>query len=308
MMCEHPFMRDASGKIRWSVKMTEEERMAATPFPCGRCLPCKINKARIWTHRLLLEHSCHGDSAFITLTYNEESCPQLPRTDEVIRILYPRHLTNFLKRLRRSTNVKFRYFAVGEYGTTGDRGFNPHYHLCTFGLGWPHREYINKAWNNKKIERGFVHVGELNKDSARYITGYTIKKLTKKSDSRLQGRPPEFVRTSKKDGGIGYLAIKRIAREIAVSGIRNQATKKVIRSIHHGGKAYPLGGYLTKKLAEELQIPEKQVKQELKEYQEDILKRHLNSDSYYNSIVNEMAPERHAQAKKQEIYKQRRPL
>lgn len=42
------------------------------PCPCGKCIPCLINRKRLWKHRLILESYCHDKSAFVTLTYNDD--------------------------------------------------------------------------------------------------------------------------------------------------------------------------------------------------------------------------------------------
>ena len=47
----------------------------AVPFGCGQCLPCRVNKRRLWTNRIMLESMCHDDNAFVTLTYNDDNIP-----------------------------------------------------------------------------------------------------------------------------------------------------------------------------------------------------------------------------------------
>ena len=43
--------------------------------PCGQCKNCRINQARIWTNRILMEQCCHDYSCFVTLTYDDEHLP-----------------------------------------------------------------------------------------------------------------------------------------------------------------------------------------------------------------------------------------
>lgn len=285
-------MRDVSGKIRWSVKMTEEERLAATPFPCGRCLPCKINKARVWTHRILLEHMVHSASTFVTLTYSDEFLPKDGN-------LSTRDFTLFMKRLRRKfEHLQLRFYGVGEYGSNTRR---PHYHLAIFGIGPEYHDYVSKIWG-----KGHVLCGDLNKNSARYITGYIIQKMTKEGDPRLQGLKPEFFRSSRRPG-IGLPAIFEIAKNIRKN--KSYENGGVIREFKYGKKTLPLGGYLTHKLAHLLGVPDYQFQTDFWEYQQEIFNKHESlSDNFYFSIVDEFENERIIQEKKFKIYKQKRDL
>ena len=96
-------------------------------YGCGQCLACRINKKRIWYHRLLLEASQYTDNAFVTLTYG-----YVQFTDIGLGDLVPQHLRDFLNRLRYYYEpLRFRFYAVGEYG---DEGARPHYHVMLFGF------------------------------------------------------------------------------------------------------------------------------------------------------------------------------
>ena len=169
-------------------------------FGCGQCLPCRINKRRVWAERILLESLCHGDNSFVTLTYRDSEVP----IDEFGQmVLVPEHCTKWLKRLRKEIAPrKVRYFLVGEYGTKSSR---PHYHCALFGYprcyrGIPRytREgelvpcgtgcvclQVYRTWG-----KGRVSLDDLSRESAGYIAGYTVKKMTAKDDHRLNGRPP----------------------------------------------------------------------------------------------------------------------
>ncbi len=98
---------------------------------CGRCLFCRINHAREWQHRLLLEASTWEVSIFATLTYDTMRTPYDGS-------LIPRDLKLFMKRLRkRMEPLRIRFYAVGEYGE--DEAEHPHYHLALFGVGWEYK-------------------------------------------------------------------------------------------------------------------------------------------------------------------------
>lgn len=106
--------------------------------------------------------------------------------------LNPDHVTLWLKRLRKISKNKLKYYYVGEYGTTKNR---PHYHMIIFNADI---EDIEKTWEHGSVDYGTVTGASI---------GYTLKYMIKdgripmhKNDDRL----PEFARMSK-GLGINYL-------------------------------------------------------------------------------------------------------
>jgi len=186
----------------------------------------------------MLESLKHGDSSFITLTYSPENIPEGGT-------LVPKHAQDWLKRLRRQSTNKLRYYLVGEYG---DHTQRPHYHAAIFGIGPESRALIESTWG-----KGHVHVGDLTKDSSAYVAGYVTKKMTSPTDPRLKGRHPEFARMSLRPG-IGATAMHEIANVLTSKHgaeiiINN---KDVPNELSHGGKTHPLGRYLKRILRETL--------------------------------------------------------
>lgn len=233
----------------------------------------------MWQHRIMLETKSHMESIFVTLTYDDN---QVPMNDNADLILYKPDLQNFLKRLRkRKDGERIRYFAVGEYGTQSGR---PHYHLCLFGCGTGSSEDVGNAWRLGKDPIGIVHIGNITPESARYIAGYTIKKLTRQNDERLMGRPPEFMVSSKKNGGIGHDEVVRIAKCLRDNPYLD--TNQILNTFQIGGKAFPLGGYLTNVLFNNLSFDPLLKEVKLKEYQDKLFaENELNTDKYYENIV-----------------------
>lgn len=165
--------------------------------PCGRCMDCRLARARTWALRIMHEVKSHEDSCFVTLTYADE---HLPKWGTLVK----RHAQDFFRNLRREVGKPVRYFLGGEYG---DRGMRPHYHICLFGCSIHDRPAIEKAW-----PWGFVHIGNLTFDSAAYVACYTLKKLTgPRADEYVQrGVIPEFSLMSRKPGiGAGYCESNR---------------------------------------------------------------------------------------------------
>lgn len=181
----------------------------------------------------MLESFVHEESCFVTLTYD----PQKYNGDSLV----PEHCTKWLKRLRKALgDKKIRYFLVGEYG---DHTQRPHYHAAIFGIGPSYEDLVLSSWN-----MGHVYVGDLSPHSARYITGYVVKKMTAKTDDRLSGRYPEFARMSK---GIGRDAIPALAEAVKPY---IEATEDVPTFVRAGSKTMPLGRYLRARIRKELDI------------------------------------------------------
>lgn len=300
MKCKHPFMRDPAGKIRWSTKMSKEDMLGCTPFPCGICLHCKINRRRVWVFRLLLEQRTQKKSSFVTLTYNDDN---LVYTDDYIQNLCKIDLQKFLKRLRKKTSTSIRYYAVGEYG---DESWRPHYHLALFGLDISDYQIIYDAWqiDNKPI--GFIQVAELNKDTASYIAGYIIKKLTSKKDSRLMGRNPEFMCSSRgKLGGIGLPYIKGLAERLNKNPYYEP---QIITEIYKNGKPQPLGRYLTTKLAELTHVPKEFFDKKYVDYMNTLYNDGIDPEDAYWQKQIEDDKKMLSTEKKHAIFKKRRIL
>lgn len=215
----------------------------AGEFGCGRCLPCKINHRRLWTSRLLLEQLGHGDSCFITLTYADVPDGHHGPPAPWVWSLQPAHLRNFLKRLRKSRG-SFRYFAVGEYG---DKKGRAHFHAALFGVSILEGEAIFAAWGH-----GSIHVGDLTRQSAGYISGYVTKKMTKADDERLFGRHPEFSRASNRPG-IGAWQADYVAAKLIKLG--DYGDPDVPAEVHMDGRKFPWGKYLRQRIRKSMGFP-----------------------------------------------------
>lgn len=140
--------------------------------------------------RLLHELESWDDSTFVTLTYDDDHLPTGGN-------LQKEELQYFFRKLRKSTGLKIKYFACGEYGGLKGR---PHYHAIVFGLprlnpwfqfycsriknGVRHFIYTSYLWEKGEIELGYV-----SSHSIQYVSGYIQKKLNKEQRGDLK---PEF--------------------------------------------------------------------------------------------------------------------
>ena len=232
--------------------------IGAVPFGCGQCLPCRVQRRRMWTARQCLESYCHEYSSFITLTYSDDNLPEGGN-------LVPQHLTAFWKRLRKrfakENGPKIRYFACGEYG---DQSWRPHYHATVFGLSIAETAHVAEAWSTEDGPIGHVHVAEFNQKTAQYVAGYVVKGLTQKDHWALGNLHPEFVRMSNRPG-LGRDAMRTIAVEILkLDGDALDELGDVPMSIRMDGKKWPLGRYLRHKLREDCELSE-EAKQRIKD-------------------------------------------
>lgn len=160
--------------------------------PCGQCINCRIQKATDNAVRCMQEALSHETNCFVTLTYEDAKLPEDGSLDH-------RHVQLFIKRLRKYSDLKFKYFMCGEYGEKYNR---PHYHLLLFGIDFVDKEYYKTVDNNKlymsqKLEQlwgfGFCTIGALTFESARYCTGYIQKKITgHAADDHYAGHKPEY--------------------------------------------------------------------------------------------------------------------
>lgn len=200
-------------------------------------------------HRIMLESALHSENSFVTLTYSELEVPYgrcgLPT-------LMPSDLQKWLKRFRAAiAPLKIRFYACGEYGEVTER---PHYHLAVFGFGACAygRSRYSKSKSNCCVRcdlvrdtwgLGNVFISGLGKESAEYIAGYVMKKMTSVEDPRLEGRLPEFSRMSLRPG-IGGDSVGGIAT--ALAGVNYGAD--VPAGLRHGRSVLPLGRYLRRRL------------------------------------------------------------
>jgi len=149
---------------------------------CGKCEGCRARQRQDWAIRLAHESKSFEQNSFVTLTYDDEHCPEtIQRSD----------IQNFIKRLRKKIPV--RYYVTGEYGDTTRR---PHYHAIIFGADFLGGSYdINsKLYGNKILDniwqQGATAISPFTFATAMYTAGYTAKKIHDPDTFSLQSRNP----------------------------------------------------------------------------------------------------------------------
>lgn len=162
---------------------------------------CRIERARQWAVRITHEASMHKQNSFLTLTYDDEH-------------LDPNYSLNvkdwqtFAKALRKKDGP-FRFYHCGEYGDLNGR---PHLHAAIFGLDFhasriPYKKTKSghQLYTSQRLEdvwgKGQVIIGNLDFDSANYVAGYILKKITgEKATDWYAGTTPEYATMSRRPG------------------------------------------------------------------------------------------------------------
>lgn len=170
-------------------------------LPCGQCVHCRLERSRQWAMRCLHEKSLYGESAFITLTYDEKKLPP----DMSLSV---RELQLFMKRLRKKTGDGVRFYACGEYGAQFGR---PHYHVLLFNRDFPDKKFFKETGSGDKLYtsvaldnvwgNGLSVFGSVTFESCAYVARYVVDKITGPlAEAHYKGRVPEFATRSMRPG------------------------------------------------------------------------------------------------------------
>ncbi|AXH75713.1 MAG: replication initiator protein [Microviridae sp.] len=181
--------------------------------PCGKCLGCRMDYAREWSNRCLIELSQHDESCFVTLTYDDDHVPVSYAADAdgcavPVHTLRKVDFQLFMKRLRKG-RAPIRFFACGEYG---GQTFRPHYHAILFGYRPSDLEYWSKSGSGMSLFRsaeldriwskGNVLIGDVSAASAGYVARYVTKKAYRDVGDwcDIHNIEPEFMLSSRRPG------------------------------------------------------------------------------------------------------------
>lgn len=165
------------------------------PVPCGKCIGCKLDRAKEWSVRCVLESMVHESNSFLTLTYDDAHLPKR---------LIKKHLSGFIKRLRaRHPELEIRFFGCGEHGEESGR---IHYHCLVFGYDFPDKVFHSKSdlgdsyFTSDELASlwpvGLHLIGDVSLESCSYVARYTVKKTAATF-------PDEFILMSRRPG-LGY--------------------------------------------------------------------------------------------------------
>lgn len=182
-------------------------------LPCGQCIGCRLERARMWAVRCVHEASMYEDNCFITLTYDDAHLPK----DGSLCLL---DWQLFIKRLRKKYGSGIRYFHCGEYG---DKFKRPHYHALLFNHDFKDKEYFSKKNGNWTYtsgelsslwDKGFSVVAGLSFESAGYVARYSLKKIAgEKAADHYGDMAPEYATMSRRPG-IGKKWFDRFSSDV----------------------------------------------------------------------------------------------
>lgn len=194
MQCERPIKEYRTGS----------EGLLVT-LRCGSCKPCRLRAQQSWIARLLAEQYVSTCVSFCTLTMNDT-------TLEDLNVTTPQ---KFLKRLRKRTPGKIRYFLCGEYGSKTNR---PHYHAIIFSTTEITYPLLQDAW-----QQGFVQVSPMKSSlsSMRYATKYVWK--------------DDSLKTMSRKPGLGSSVFTKLGEKVAHMGMTN-----LPQYVQFGSRKYPI--------------------------------------------------------------------
>lgn len=192
-------------------------------LPCGRCIGCRIDRAKEWTLRCTHESKLHDSNLFLTFTYDPDHLPP-------DRSVNKRDMQLIIKLMRRYFG-KFRYYLCAEYGDENQR---PHYHMLAFGLDLPDLKILSRRkgiYNQDKLTqlwaKGFVTVQRCNAKTIAYTARYVLKKkfgsnsvneaVRERANAHYKGLTPEFTMMSLKPA-IGKLWSEKYADDYLNKG------------------------------------------------------------------------------------------
>jgi len=195
-------------------------------LPCGRCIGCRMDRARSWSIRIMHEAQFFDRNIFVTLDYAPEHLPGS------LSLEY-RDFQLFMKRLRKevpgvsrcpSGKKVVRFFVSGEYGEQFQR---PHWHAILFNC-FPRdmERYCNGTSRSSQLEsiwgKGNVVIGDVTPRSAGYCAGYSLSKQSRRlyEDSvvstvtgEVSSRRPPFAKMSRRPG-LGFWWYQRFASDL----------------------------------------------------------------------------------------------
>ena len=191
------------------IKFRQDGSREKMEVACGQCLGCRADRRRMWSMRIVHE-SCLwedvGGNSFVTLTYRSKSECTAEQLRKKLHVpddwsLNKKHWQDFMKRLRKFfAPERIRFYMCGEYGGTCQHGIDtdmvkcplcnigrPHYHAVLFNCSFPDRAAYGSRngelrFTSPTLEKiwkyGFVDVGDVTVESAAYVAGYCLKKVT----------------------------------------------------------------------------------------------------------------------------------
>lgn len=180
-------------------------------FRCGKCINCLKYRASVLLARCVAESYMHDDSAFVTLTVDDDNLQSVFPGASLVH----KPFQDFFKRLRKRVGPGVKYMMCGEYG---EFSLRPHYHVLVFGVSPYHWNDTMRKLPNGLANRydrvdnpvfsdswpfGNVYCGNCTPASVAYVSGYTLKQFALRRDDtwyKSHRLSPEYVKWSRRPG------------------------------------------------------------------------------------------------------------
>jgi hypothetical protein len=195
---------------------------------CLKCLPCRLWTTGCWELRLAMETRTSLLNCALTLTYDDTHI--LTASNNSLA-----DAQAFLKRLRKNTSARFRYYLKGEHGSKSGRW---HYHMIVSGWappalisrlgllsrsGSPNTQGLNLWLPEWPV--GGIYADEVTPATVRYVLGYL-------DDDRKTG--PQVRSQS---NGIGKAGLMKIGLDASLGG---QEWSSPPSTVTYFGRTYPV--------------------------------------------------------------------
>lgn len=201
MSCYHPLQAYRTSQGVSFSELARNDNLGTVWLACGRCIGCRLKRAREWSFRIVHEASLYDRNCFVTLTYGRDRLPPGASL----------HYADYKKFMRRLVHRfgPVRFFMCGEYGPVNLR---PHYHACLFGIDFlcdsvpagksgAGAVFFSSRTLDSLWGHGMCTVQPLVKETAAYCARYVVDKITgDEAQAHYGDRVPEFCRCSLKPG------------------------------------------------------------------------------------------------------------
>ena len=251
-------------------------------LPCGKCPGCMKRRSSGWSFRLVKEGERAETALFVTLTYNTK---YVPITENGYMSLNKRHIQLYMKRLRKLSDKKLKYYVCGEYGSMRSR---PHYHMIIFNAD---KEKVEHAWSQYKAGLGYVSYGDIYIGEVNEATiGYTLKYMQKPGKIPMHQNDDRIKEFSLMSKGLGQNYITQNANKWHKNDLLNRMYvpmldgKKIAMPRYYKDKLYTetqkllINNHLKLVTSEQAIKDELELIQQFGQYAEKTLvERHKNS-------------------------------
>lgn len=172
---------------------------------CRICWQCKQRRIDDWVGRCIAESMVCHESRFVTLTYGKDEYGNADHPSAVV--LTYSDVQKWFKRLRKD-GLKFKYFAVGEYGSMKGRA---HWHILMYFQGQAPDVSMNERINDKYWPHGYSQWESASINAIRYCCKYITKNVDNFHDKTKTMKQYHLMMSKKPP--LGYEYFQNLAQQ-----------------------------------------------------------------------------------------------